>query len=231
MSSPFPLRLGVMFSLGMAGFRRQPLPLLAAGAVTLAVLGAFGVLAQNAFNDDRVVVGLVYSLVGSVLGGAVAYPWFHYALQISRGGVMDIFEPLREIAGFKDLFVCSFWFWAAFLLGLQYLSGIPSLLVLVLYAFYGYVVADGRAIGGLRALGTSVRLGQGRRIALFGILVLYAIFNFCALIPFSFGVNVVTVPSAALLFLITSSITMVGGAVLYDALVPTIGWDSQVTKR
>ncbi len=116
--------------------------------------------------------------------------------------------------------MCAFWFWAAFFLGLRYLWGIPSLLAFLFYGFYGYVVADRTARGGLRALGTSVRLGHKRRIALFAIPTLFCVFNFVAALPLGYGggVNSFTIALTLVALLVTSSITMVSGAYLYDVL-------------
>ena len=114
-------------------------------------------------------------------------------------------------------------FWAAFLLGLRYLAGIPSIFATLFYGFYGYVVADRAAKGGLRALGTSVRLGTKRRVALFAILALFAVFNLLAAIPLGYDVSLLTVVLTLALLTVTASITLVGGACLYDALTERPG--------
>ncbi len=230
-SNAFPLRISEIFAAGIDGFKRQPVPLLVGGLLTLAVYTAFGIPARVALKDGEQLRGVTLNLAGSILAGAAAYPWFVYALRIGRGQKAELGEPFAGLAGFRALFVCSFWFWAAFVLGFQYLAGIPSLVVLLFYCFYGFVVVDEaglaapasqpaqrRRLGlGLRALGTSVRLSQGRRVALFAILGVFAMFNFCALIPLGFGSNPVAVIASFAVFLATSSISMVGGAALYDA--------------
>lgn len=124
---------------------------------------------------------------------------------------------------FAAQLVCAIFFWAAFMLGLRYLAGIPSILAALFYGFYGYVVADRAAKGGLRALGTSVRLGTKRRVALFAILALLAIFNLLAAIPLGYGVSTLTVVLTLALLTVTASITLVGGACLYDALTERLG--------
>jgi len=240
--SPFPVRIGTLFALGIDGFRRQPLPLLLGGLLTLAVAGVFAVPVQDAIDDEDVVRQLVLSLAGLVLAGAAAYPWFVYALRIGRRQPVDLGEPFgitfglrgmtrdhsvlgapkRNPGGFRAVLVCSFWFWAAILLGLQYapqLGPVPSLLVMLLYCFYGFVIAEGMTTSGLKAMGTSVRLSQGRRIALFAIIALFFGFNF--FVPLMalgmVGQNAAGVVVAIVVFLVTSSITMVSGAVLFDA--------------
>ena len=114
--------------------------------------------------------------------------------------------------------MCAFWFWAAFMLGLRYLFGIPSILALLFYGFHGYIVADRAAKGGLRALGTSVRLGNKRRVALFAILALYIVFNLVAALPLGYGATPLTIAISLALFTATGSVTLVSGACLYDAL-------------
>lgn len=243
----FPVRIGALFGAGIDGFRRQPLPLLAGGLLTLAVVVAFAVPVQDATDDEDLVRRLVLSLLGLVLAGAVAYPWFVYALRIGRGRRVDLGEPFGVAlrsggatkdqtvlgaamsrpptgspGGFRAVLVCSFWFWAAILLGLQYapqLGPVPALLVMLLYCFYGFVIADGMTSSGLKAMGTSVRLSQGRRVALFAIIALFFGFNFFVpLLPLGVvGANAAGVAVALAVFLVTSSITMVSGAVLFDA--------------
>ncbi len=215
MTVPFPLRISVMFRRGIVGYARNFLPLTAAAAAPFAVYLAFRVAA---INQERFLASIALDLVGMVLAGTVSLPWFSYALDAARDKPIDILGPLGDVVSFVAQLVCSFWFWAAVLLGLRYLFGIPALFAAVFYGFYGYVVADGTAKGGLRALGTSVRLGTGRRVALFAVMALFAVFNFAAALPLGYGVNAVTIASTIAVALVTTSITVVAGACLYDTL-------------
>ena len=72
--------------------------------------------------------------------------------------------------------------------------------------------------GPLRSLGTSVRLSEKRRIALFAILVLFFLFNFVALLPLGYGVNPLTGVITLITLVMTTSITIVAWACLYDTL-------------
>lgn len=218
MSEPFPLTPIAMFKRGFEGFRREPVLLLAGGAITFSVLAVTQVPAQMLVNDGQNVLGITVHLLGAVIAGTVAYPWFSYALDAARGEPGSFSKPFREPGRFAAQFVCAFWFWAAVLLGSRYLAGIPSILAGVFYAFYGYVVVDRHDLGGLKALGTSVRIGDKRRVAIFAILALFAIFNFFAALPLGYGVNPASIAAAAVLLLISTSITLVGGAALYDTL-------------
>jgi hypothetical protein len=90
--------------------------------------------------------------------------------------------------------------------------------VIVFYVLYGYVIADGDDRGGLRALGTSVRLGHGRRIGLFSLIALFGLFNMCGALPVGFAVNPFTVALTILGLIITTNVTMVAGAHMFYAL-------------
>lgn len=218
MREQFPLPISAMFRSGISGYLKNVVPLTSAAAVTIAVFGIFRFWAQAAINDDRVLQSIVFDLVGLVLAGTIALPWFAYALDAARDKPIDVGGPWRSGRQFAAQFVCAVFFWAAFLLGLRYLAGIPSILAALFYGFYGYVVADRAAKGGLRALGTSVRLGTKRRVALFAILALFGAFNLLAAIPLGYSVSALTVVLTLALLTVTASITLVGWACLYDVL-------------
>ena len=218
MREQFPLPISAMFRSGISGYFKNVVPLTSAAAVTIAVFGIFRFWAQAATDDDRVFQSIVFDLVGLVLAGTIALPWFAYALDAARDKPIDVGGPWRSGKQFAAQFVCAVFFWAAFLLGLRYLAGIPSILAALFYGFYGYVVADRAAKGGLRALGTSVRLGTKRRVALFAILALFGAFNLLAAIPLGYAVSVLTVVLTLALLTVTASVTLVGWACLYDVL-------------
>ncbi|NNC43953.1 MAG: hypothetical protein HKO03_12015, partial [Acidimicrobiia bacterium] len=124
---------------------------------------------------------------------------------------------IGELRSFKDQLVASLFFWAGVLFGLRYLFGLPSIFVVVMYAFYGYIVAERTHPGGLRALGASVLLGQGRRIAIGAIGALLLILNLFGAIAIGFeDLNATTRWVLTIIgLLITTNISMVIGAVLY----------------
>ncbi len=223
MSEQFPLRISALFRSGISGYVKNLVPLTAAAAVTIAVFGIFRFWAQIAIDDGKTLQSIALDLAGLVLAGTVSLPWFAYALDAARGKPIDLAAPWRSGGQFAAQLVCAIFFWAAFLLGLRYLAGIPSIFAALFYGFYGYVVADRAAKGGLRALGTSVRLGTKRRVALFAILALFAIFNLLAAIPLGYGVSALTVVLTLALLTVTASITLVGGACLYDAMKERLG--------
>lgn len=217
MTEPFPVSIAAMFRQGWAGYTRNIGPLTVGAVATLAVYGVFRILAQQAFNDGQQLASIALDVVGLVLAGTVALPWYVYALDAARSNPIDLAAAWRG-GRFSAQFVCSFWFWAAFMLGLRYLFGIPSILALLFYGFHGYVVADRAAKGGLRALGTSVRLGHKRRVALFAVLALFIVFNLVAALPLGSGATPLTIVISVALFTVTGSVTLVSGACLYDAL-------------
>lgn len=216
---PFPIPIPEMFRRGLRGYVANAVPL------TLAAIATFGVLALSVIpawgEQDRFRI-LAVTTIGLILATTAALPWFSYALNAARGEPVDVAAPFRDGTRFVDLLVCAFWFWAAFFLGFQYLRTLfgPILffLVVVLYAFFGFVVADRAVEGPLRALGTSVRLGEKRRFALFAIWVLFFVFNFVAALPIGWGVNPVTVVITVITLAMSTSVTMVAWACLYDTL-------------
>ncbi|NNE96103.1 MAG: hypothetical protein HKN24_08765 [Acidimicrobiales bacterium] len=216
--STFGVSLGEIARRGVGGFAKQPIPLLGAAAVTLGVYGLFRWPAQQLFDDDRVYQSVAVDLVGLVVAGTVAHPWYAYALDAARGDAVDVRGPLRSSRLYRTQLVSSFWFWAGVLLGLRYLAGLPSIVVMLFYAFHGYVIADRKLKSGMMALGTSVRLGQGRRIGLFALGGLLIVFNLFGAISLGFDVNPLTIALAIVGLAITTSITLVCGAVVYDAL-------------
>lgn len=216
---PFPIPISAMFQRGLRGYAANVVPL------TLAALATFGVLAVSVipvWGEENQFRYLAVTTIGLILATTAALPWFSYALNAARNEPIDVAAPFRDGARFVDQLVCAFWFWAAYFLGLQYLRTLwgPILffLVVVLYAFFGFVVADRKVQGPLRALGTSVRLSEKRRFAVFAIWVLFFIFNFIAALPIGWGVNPVTVVITVITLATSTSITMVAWACLYDTL-------------
>jgi len=207
-----------MLRAGVEGFLRAPVALLLGGVITFGVSMATFLPFRDRINDNPGAPELVLIFVGFVLAGTASYFWHSYALDAARGNDIDLAKPFRTLERLPAQLVASFWFWAGLLIGIPMML-IPALIVLVFYAFYGYVVVDRPELGGLKALGTSVRLGFGRRIALFAIAALALMLNF--IIPgmaFMIEVTAVAVPLWLALLVVTTSITMVGGAALYDVL-------------
>jgi len=217
-TAPFGIRVVEVFQTGFAGYTANIVPLTLAAAATLVTYMGFRLPAAALARDATVVGSIVLDVAGLLVASVVAHPWFAYALAAGDGTAVDVRQPFRHTRGFAAHAVGSIWFWAGALLGLRYLYGIPSIFVVVFYAFYGYVVADGTTNGGLKALGASVRLGEGRRIGLFALAALFAVFNLFGAIALGFGVNVLTGALAFVGVIVTSNITMVGGARTYRTL-------------
>lgn len=211
----FGVGVGEALGAGVRGLRSAPLPLLTAGAATLGVYLAFRLPSQSAADAGQTIRSIVLDLLGLILGGVVSLAWFSYALDADRGVPVELRKPFARPMAFWDQGVASFWFWAAVLFGLRYLYGIPSLIAVVFYAFYGFVIADGQATSGLRALGTSVRLGEGRRIGLFAFAVLLLMINLFGAIAVGYGVRPLTIALTFLGVLVTTNVSLVTGARIY----------------
>ena len=178
---PFPLGIGAMMQGGLEGLRREPVALLLGALVPVVVMVPLAALAGTAFDDDRVAAGVTFSILALVLGGMFSFPLCHYALRAARQEPIDLGEPFRRWIRFVPMLVASFWFWAGFLLGFQMgpqLLALAAPAIVMGYAFFGFVIDDRHDLGGLKALGTSVRVGDGRRFALLAIVCLYAAVGF-----------------------------------------------------
>ena len=197
------------------GFGLQPAPLVLAGAATIAVYTAFRLTAQASMESGSVASSIAIDLAGLVTAGVVALPWYARALSAARGERSSTSTLLRGSGSLQGQAVASIWFWAAFLLGLRYLWGLPSILALVFYAFHGFTIADGKTKSGLKALGISARMSEGRRFVLFGIAVAFLLFNMAGALPLALGSNPVAVVASLLTLTVTASITLVAGANLY----------------
>jgi len=214
----FGIGIGEIFVKGFEGYRRAFGPLTLAGLITIGVYAIFRVPANNLYIDDRVFTSIGVDLIGLLVSGTIAHAWFRLALAAADGEPITLSEAFSRKRSFYHQAVASFWFWAGVLLGLRYLLGIPSIVAVLFYAFFGYVIADGRARGGMDALGTSVRVGHRRRIGLFAIASLLTIVNMVGLLPLGFGDSPLAMVGAVIGFAITSSISLIAGAVVYRAL-------------
>lgn len=223
---PFPLGIGTMMRNGLEGLRREPIAMLV-GAL-LPVFGTMPLLvpAALAFDDDRAGAGITFTMAALVLGGALAYPWCHYALRAARAEPIELAEPFREWVRFMPMLVASFWFWAGMLLAFQFriLGGLPAVAITMAYAFFGFVVDERHDQGGLKALGTSVRIGDGRRFALLALVCLYSVVGFLVfLLAASAAVGVglsgaIATMIVAVLMMPFIAFALVAWASLYDVL-------------
>ncbi len=223
---PFPVRPGTLFKEGFKGYFGNIVPMTAAALLTLTVLYLVVVLPASQLSDSSKWVRGLALAGGLVVTGTTAYPWYSYALDAGDGIPVRWKRPFEKPELFLQQAVSSFWFWAGVALGFQYLFATPAIFVVILYAFHGYLIADRRAESGMKALGTSVRLGEGSRIILFGLTALFGFFSFFGLLPLGIQgddgeplVNIFTVSLAVIGLAITTSVTLVAGGRIYRILL------------
>ena len=222
---PFPLKPSQMIVDGIEGFRRAPVAMLLGTLLPFVLSSPFVFIGQSRISDAEqislgngdVVAGLALNLVGMVLAGAASYPVCVYALRASRGEEVELGEPFREPSRFVAMFVGTFWFWAGVLLGLNFFV-LPAVFVFVFYVFFGFVLVDRPDLGGLKSLGTSVRIGHKRRIAIFALTALFGVLLFLCILPIGFALNAGTIAVMYVLLLIGTAVSLVSWASLYDAL-------------
>ena len=241
-SIDFGIRLPDIFIKGFAGYGKNIIPLSFGALLTLGSYAPFRFFAQQLQDGNSLTFRSIgVDIVGLVIAGTLAYPWYAYALRAYRGEEISLGAPFAEPKKFLHQAVASFFFWAGFMLGIRYpIFGIPilSILVLVSYAFHGFVVADTplggkkkkRVGGATYALGTSVRLGEKRRFGLFAIASLFMMFNVLgAAFGFAVGNTLLQYVIGVVGLSITTSVTMVGGAYIYDELVEKLPKGEQNT--
>ena len=209
-SSPFGVRPGEMIGQAWPAYWANRYHLTLYSLVSILVY--YGSI--QLVSDDQAAWTQVAILIGGMVATTtVAYPWFRAALAAVDGRAIP-FQTSR----FYDMAVASAFFWAGILLGFRYLYGLPALIVLVMYAFFGYAVADEPQRGGLKALGWSVHIGTKRRIGVFAIVVLLLMMNLVAFFPIGLGTDLVMLGATALLLTVTTNISIVSGAVVYRVL-------------
>lgn len=213
----FGISPGQVFGAGFRGYAANVVPLTCAALVVLGVYAAFRYPSEVLLDDDRVWAARAVDLAGLFLAGTLAYPWYRYALAAADGEKVEPRVPFSTPRRFAYQAAASFWFFAGVVLGQQYLGGLPAILAALLYAFYGYVVAESDN-GGLKALGMSVRLGERRRIGLFAIGGMLFVFNLLGAIGLAAGLNPLGYALAVLGLSVTTSITLVSGAAIYRVL-------------
>lgn len=232
----FGIKIPDVFAAGVRGYFSNVVPLTLGALLTLGVYAPFRIQAQQLFVDERVWTSIAVDIVGFLVGGTLAYPWFDYALKAHRAEPIAIAAPFAYPKRFLHQAGASFFFWAGIMLGVRYpILGIPilSLLILVLYAFFGYIIADTPPDkegmrGSSFALGTSVRLSENRRFGLFAIGCLFVIFNFFGAVAGmavlqSLDNTIIGYGAIVLGLAITTSITLVSGAFVYDDLRERLG--------
>lgn len=213
----FGIRPAEVFATGFRGYLNNIVPLTLAALIVLAVYAAFRYPSELLLDDDRVWAARMLDLAGLLIAGTLAYPWYRYSLDAADGKKVDPKAPFATPVKFAHQAAASFWFFAGVVLGQQYLGGIPAILAVLLYAFYGFVVVESKD-GGLKALGTSVRLGEGRRIGLFAIGGMLFVFNILGAAGVAAGLNPLGYGLAVLGLSVTTSITLVAGAAIYRVL-------------
>lgn len=213
-TSQFPIRIGEAFATGWRGYRSNFASITMAGAAVWAVMVGIGFVGSQIESPWS---SFFVQLGGVVLASGIALPWYRGALDAVDGAEVNWANMLRNPDRLSTLLGASVFFWASFLFGLRYFSGLPALIVLAFYAFYGFVVADSDR-GVLKSLGHSILVGQGRRIGVFAIGAMLVLVNFLAFLPIGQGVTPVTQGASLVLLVVTSSYTIVCGAAVYRAL-------------
>ena len=237
-SKGFGIGIGEAFLAGLRGYFSNAIIMTIAGLPVLIVFAVLSIPAVDFQGDlqDMVDSGEINSIsvldslkwvgllmMAAVPAGILSAPWFRYALDIVDQRDINIKTPLFDTQKLLHHALATFWLWAGIGFGLRYLRGIPSVLVILLYAFYGYVIADGKDINGLKALGTSVRLGHGKKIGLFAIAGLFFIFNLVGALGLGVGLedgspSLVGLILGVLGLSATASVTLISGAAIYRAL-------------
>ncbi len=218
-TSPAPRDVFKLLGRGVRVYRSMLISGTVMALVVFAVYGSARAYAATLVDDDQLIAAIFVDGGGLVLATVAALPWFRRTLIAVGADPNGLPTSASRITA---MLAAAIVFWAGVLFGLRYLYGIPAIFVLLWYALFGYAVASTNERG-LKALGTSVRIGQGRRwsIAALGIVLLP--FNLAAAAPIGIEISPLTVVAAALLLVVTTNISMGAGANLYRWLVESEG--------
>ena len=189
----------------------------------LALAGAARVTAQGFVDDENLLPAFLIDAVGLTAATVLALPWFRLMLSSERNE--EVTFPSPSTLGWGAMIGAAIFFWGGVLFAIRYLGALlalGSILVVIWYGFFGFAVADGTSPG-FNALGTSVRLGQGRRWTVAVLALILVFLNFVALLPIGAGVNAGTIAAAVVLLAITSNVSMGAGAHMYDWLIKSEG--------
>lgn len=218
--SPRPGDVPALLVQGFTSYRQNLLPASLAAIPVFAVYG--GTLATVAALPEgtSAFLELSITLVGLVFATVVALPWFRLVLTQQRGPVPWRTALRSPPLHFSSMLSAAFLFWAGIQLGFRYLVGIPSVFILVWYGLFGFAVADGES-SGPKAIGTSVRIGQGRRPVVATLAVALLFLVFVGGFPVGLEINPLTIAGSVLGLTVTSNVSMGAGAALYQRLVDT----------
>lgn len=212
-TEPAPRDALTILAAGAATFRRMPV---SGSLFAVIVFGLFWVGRASAAErvaEGSLAIALLIDFVGLVVATVASLPWFRTTLRAHRDGA-ELGPAGRQI---KPMLVATLFFWGGVLLGIRYLYGIPSVFVLIWYGVFGYAVADGES-SGLKALGISVDLGQGRRTAVAAVGLVLALLNLLALLPVGYNLGTAGLAISGVLLVVTTNVSMGAGAELYDRL-------------
>lgn len=204
---------------GFSTYRKNVIPASLAALPVLGLYGASLVVTSN-MTESPELVTLTVTLAGLVIATVFAAPWFRMTLNMERG--LDNWRaamsspPLQ----FGAMFSAAFLFWAGIQFGFRFLYGIPSVFILVWYGLFGFGVAEGEK-SGPKAIGTSVRIGQGRRPVVATMASVLIALNLIGALPVGFGITPLTIALSIIGLTITTNISMSAGARLYQRLLDT----------
>jgi len=226
-NSVFAIGIGEMLTLGWRGYRANILSLTLGAGITFATFGI-----TRLFVDvvDGPLTKLLVQLAGLVVTSAAALPWYRAALHAVDGTKTAISALFSQPSRFVTMLFASVFVWAGIQFGVRYLRGIPAIFVIVMYGFYGFIIAD-RPSGASKALGESVLLGQGRKMGIAAVAGILLLLNLAGALPVGAALTVFpgvadyglgSTPGATALavamLVVTTSWSMVCGAAVFRAL-------------
>lgn len=211
-----PSRVWALVGKGLTTYKSRPALL---SVLSLLVLGLYGTARNYAasLQTTRRGLALLVDVIGLVGSTVLALPWFKTSLVLMRDSRAPLRELLRIGEGLGPMLTASAFFWAGILLGVRYSFGIGALFVLVWYGLFGYAVAAGEG-SGLKALGSSVRLGQKSRLTVAALGAVLLTLNLMAALPIGVQQTPFTILLATALLVVTTNISIGAGAHLFSLL-------------
>ncbi len=221
--TPFGIGMGEMLTVGWKGYRANFVSVTIPAIVTFATFWLSFILARSV---DGVWQQTFVLLGGLVVTSAVSLPWYRAALNAHDGVDARLPSLFKDPGRIGTMMFASVFVWAGIQFGLRYLRGIPSVFVIIMYGFYGFIITEEPEVGGMKALGQSVLLGQGKKMGIAVVAAVLLLLNLASALPVGLILSVLpgsgTGPvgqGLAVTFLIfTTSWSMVCGAAVYRML-------------
>jgi uncharacterized membrane protein len=195
--------IGEAVSAGWQRFWPNILPMAAFAVIVWAINGVFQLLQRDANAGGRFLLGLISFVVSQL----VAIGWIKIALDITDGRSINTQAVIEKFRLVVPYLIAALLYALMVTIGLILLI-VPGIIVLIVFAFYGFHIVDTGSTDPIGALRRSAEItrGQRGRLFLFGLLLI--------------GINLLGILLLIVGVLFTSGISLLAVAHVYRKLAP-----------